>query len=139
MIKNIVLLSFCSAILSSCFSSKGTQDSHVNYYNLDSAQKPYQITLKVNEVCTLALESNITTGYDWHLKFDTTKVGYEVLPTSFEAIPGTPKGIVGAPSTKIIPIKGIKPGTFSLNMNYERGWEPASSINGKEVTIKVVE
>jgi inhibitor of cysteine peptidase len=83
------------------------------------------INTSVNQEFTIALGSNITTGYSWQPTYDTnafTLVGKEYKPDDT-----TGKIIVGAPGTEYFHFKAIKIGSSQIAFTYYRPWETPKS------------
>jgi inhibitor of cysteine peptidase len=85
--------------------------------NTDPAQI---INTSVNKEFTIALGSNITTGYSWQPKYDTVAV--TLVGNEYKANDTTGK-VVGATGTEYFHFKAIKAGNSEISFTYYRPWE----------------
>jgi inhibitor of cysteine peptidase len=99
---------------------------------LDASADGTTQQLKPGEVMMITLESNPSTGYNWFATIADTNVLVQMGEAQFdESSSSTP--IVGAPGKLSIYFQAVNPGTTSLTLDYQRGWEtgvaPAQIIN----------
>lgn len=79
------------------------------------------ISLKAGETQLIELPSNPTTGYSWYPTkkiennpiISLVKSGYEANNTA----------LIGSGGTQFWEIKGKKPGSYTLTLQYKRPWE----------------
>jgi inhibitor of cysteine peptidase len=82
------------------------------------------INIKLNQEFTIALGSNITTGYSWQPEYDLnilTLVGNEYKEGD------TTGKIVGAPGTEYFHFKATRTGNSQISFTYYRPWETPTS------------
>jgi inhibitor of cysteine peptidase len=82
------------------------------------------INTSVNQEFTIALGSNITTGYSWQPEYDLnvlTLVGNEYKSSD------TTGKVVGAMGTEYFHFKAIKAGSSEILFTYYRPWETPKS------------
>ena len=89
--------------------------------------KVIEATADVNSIYRWEIESNPTTGYDWHLRSD------EGLKVDSEFI--TKSDLCGAPGVRVFLISSDKKGTFNLVFDYKRPWEKEAPADTKELKI----
>jgi len=93
-----------------------------------------EFEIAVYESFQIELDSNPTTGHAWEW---TNKESVSVVDAfDVEFIPGTPDSIGGG-GKEIWKFKGLKSGTDSIKMEYRRSWDPKSTIESKEIIVKV--
>ncbi len=76
--------------------------------------------LKVGEIYVWKLESNPTTGFDWHIR-DVDNISVEREYVS-KQIPG-PYQLAGAGGTTVFKITSDEPGDVTIYADYDRAWE----------------
>jgi inhibitor of cysteine peptidase len=111
---SLIVMALCAMVLIGCSSTAMA-------FN-DTSQV---INTKLNQEFTIALGSNITTGYSWQPEYDTnalTLVGKE-----YKADDTTGKYIVGAGGTEYFHYKATKTGNFQISFKYYRPWETPKS------------
>lgn len=79
---------------------------------------PPAITLPVGTSITIHLPNNPTTGYSWDIKNTDLKI--VKVETSTQK---PDEKLMGAPSPLTVTITGLKEGTTTLTMTYQRPWE----------------
>ena len=82
------------------------------------------INTQVNKEFTIALGSNITTGYSWQPKYDTSAV--TLVGNEYKANDTTGK-VVGAMGTEYFHFKAIKAGNSEISFTYYRLWETSKA------------
>ena len=113
------------ALLSGC--------SHQVEAYTDSGQV---VNIGVNQELTIALGSNITTGYSWQPKYDTNSLN--LVGQEYKANDTTGKQIVGAGGTQYFHFKATKSGETKITFTYYRPWEtPTAQDQTQEFTINV--
>jgi inhibitor of cysteine peptidase len=94
------------------------------------------INTKVNQEFTIALGSNITTGYSWQPVFDSTVL--EKLNQEYKENDTTGNQIVGAGGTEYFYFKALKSGETKITFTYFRPWEtPTAEDQTQTFTIIV--
>ncbi|MGM0381236.1 MAG: protease inhibitor I42 family protein [bacterium] len=93
-------------------------------------------TLSVDEVDTIVLKTNKTTGYEWHYKIENENI-VEIISDSY--IRKSKDQKMGAGGERVLKLKGLKGGTTAINFKYYRNWEPEKTAGSKEIEIKVQE
>ena len=94
------------------------------------------VNVSFNKEFTIALGSNITTGYSWQPEYDLnalTLVGHEYKSDD------TMGKVVGAVGTEYFHFKAIKTGNTQISFTYYRPWEtpkPEDSIAEFNVVVK---
>lgn len=91
------------------------------------------IILKVDEVQTVRLVANPTTGYDWSC---LNLPACCMVDISYE--PSTSNAL-GAPGEAVVTITGVAIGSGSLALGYQRSWEDVPAIETKNYFITVTE
>jgi inhibitor of cysteine peptidase len=90
----------------------------------------------VNQEFTIALGSNITTGYSWQPKYDNNNL--TLVSREYKAGDTTGKQIVGAGGTEYFHFKASTSGETKIAFTYYRPWEtPTSEDQSQNFTIKV--
>lgn len=105
----VVFLIFTLFILTSCSSKKLTE-----------ADNNKSVEMKLNEILTVTLESNITTGYDWSIGKETD---LNILAVASDQYKPSGENLAGAGGIHIFKFKAISSGKTQLVLNYVRPWE----------------
>jgi inhibitor of cysteine peptidase len=106
----------------------GKDDSN-NYGNPETG---YELTL--NNQFTIELASNPTTGYSWKW---TNKQSVTVVDSvGFVYITDKPE-LTGSGGKEIWKFRGIKKGTDTLKFEYNRSWEPNSTVKSQTIVVRV--
>jgi inhibitor of cysteine peptidase len=104
---------------------------------LDASADGTTQQLKPGEVMMITLESNPSTGFNWFATIADTNVLVQMGEPEFEE-PSSSTPLVGAPGKLTIFFQAVNPGTTTLTLDYERGWEtgvvPAQTIT---ITVEV--
>jgi predicted secreted protein len=88
----------------------------------------------INESFKIEFVSNPSTGYSWKW---INKPGNSIVDTiDYQFIPGNPD-MVGSSGKEIWKFSGKRSGTEVIRLEYNRSWEPNSTIDSKTITIKV--
>ena len=103
------------------------RDIHPEHFSDLMTGKVIEATADVNSIYRWEIESNPTTGYDWHLRSD------EGLKIDSEFI--TKSDLCGAPGVRVFLISSDKKGTFNLVFDYKRPWEKEVPADTKELKI----
>lgn len=94
------------------------------------------INVVKNDIITIRLPGNPSTGYSWKLVDETGKAVALISREYYSAAPET--GMVGAPGTYVFEFKAVNRGTTTLQLAYVRNWDKASAAaNQFAVTITV--
>jgi inhibitor of cysteine peptidase len=118
----IVLL---AAILSGC-------SSGVQAYT-ESGQV---VNTEVNQEITIALGSNLTTGYGWQEAYDNAALN--LIKKDYKTDDKTGKQLVGSGGTEFFVFKALKKGETKINFTYRRPWETPSPQDQQQVfTINI--
>jgi inhibitor of cysteine peptidase len=121
----LVTIALFGLILSGCSSA-------VKAYT-DPAQV---INISANQEFTIALGSNITTGYSWQPKYDVTAL--TLIGREYKANDTTSKQIVGSGGTEYFHFKASKTGEIQVSFSYYRPWEtPTPQDQNQSFTIEV--
>lgn len=124
-----------AATLAACGTTSKTKDN-TGIHNIDSVEN-ITIPAKQNEIIKISTETNVTTGYNWHINESLTSKDITVVSEKYEAYPNTPKDIVGAPSILIYELKPTTKGEHKFVIEYKRGWESNPPASTKTITLKV--
>jgi inhibitor of cysteine peptidase len=89
-----------------------------------------QIAVQVGDEFMIELEANPTTGYEWHLQFDSGKV--TLLSQQFKQKGGG----VGAGGVQHFRLKASNPGQTTIRAIYKRSWE-ANSLEEHSFTVNI--
>ncbi len=119
----LIILAILSALLSGCSSSVKA--------NTDPGKV---INTGVDKEFTIALGSNITTGYSWLPEFDASILS--LSETEYRAKDTTGKQIVGAGGTQYFHFKALKSGDTQVKFTYYRPWETPTAQDETE-TFKI--
>jgi inhibitor of cysteine peptidase len=89
-----------------------------------------------NEILEISLKSNPSTGYSWKwIKNQSSKI---VDSVSVNYIPTKVKeGIVGSGGNEIWKFKANQSGIDTLKFEYQRSWEPNSTVETKKIIVKI--
>ncbi len=98
-----------------------------------------QVELATNDILTLRLESNPSTGYFWEVQ-DVD----ETVLRQVEGIEGSngfefearESSMVGGPGTQILRFAGVSKGYTTINLVYHRPWERAEPLKTYSVEVK---
>lgn len=127
LIRTAVVMSFFLAL--AFFSGCGT-----NEVQATQAENGRQITLQPGEVMTIALKSNLTTGYSWQvMEIDNAILVQDGDPeykTDGQTIPG-------AGGTETFHFKATGVGETTLELGYVRPWENTPPIETYTVQVLV--
>jgi inhibitor of cysteine peptidase len=78
------------------------------------------IEVVAGEEVNIVLESNPTTGYEWHLSAEVDPAILEHVGQSFVAPTGD---LVGTPGHEVWTFLAVGPGDTALSFDYVRAWE----------------
>jgi inhibitor of cysteine peptidase len=100
---------------------------------LAAADRGSSVELAVGDVIEVALDSNPSTGYDWHL---------DALDETVVAVAGEPRhepadGGLGAGGVTTWRFEAVAPGVTDLRLVYDRVWEAAPPEATFEVAVRV--
>ena len=90
--------------------------------------------IKIGEIFQLELVANPSTGYSW--KWTNQQAGSIVEAIDAEFIPAR-TNVVGSKGKEIWRYKGIRSGTALIKLEYNRSWEPNSTVDTKTITVTV--
>ncbi len=100
--------------------------------NPDFIKSEYEIA--VNQSFQINLVSNPTTGYSWKW---TNKQSVTVVDTfNFGYIPDKPM-LDGSGGKEVWNFRGIKTGTDTIKLEYNRSWDPNSTVDTKKILVIV--
>jgi inhibitor of cysteine peptidase len=83
------------------------------------------INTGVNQEFTIALGSNISTGYSWQVAFDEKAL--TLVEKTYKEQDNTGKQIVGAAGTEYFKFKSLSKGETKVTFTYKRPWEQPSA------------
>jgi inhibitor of cysteine peptidase len=127
-----VILASLAIVAVLCIASLSGCSDRVEAYT-DSGQA---VNIGVNQEFTIALGSNITTGYSWQPKYDTNSLN--LVGQEYKDNDTTGKQIVGAGGTQYFHFKATKSGETKITFSYYRPWEtPTAQDQTQEFTINV--
>lgn len=78
--------------------------------------------LSVNDLMTVSLESNPSTGYGWFAKSSDPAVIDQEGEAQYNE-PASIQPVVGAAGTQTLTFKAADSGTATITLEYKRGWE----------------
>lgn len=122
-----------SALLKSINIAEGAR--LITSYKLTEAAESKTLRLKAGELVALYLAANPTTGYNWSIANGDSLTGFVSMGNSF-FLPSNSNGMTGSPGTTIMFFSFDRPGSYTLNLNYERPWEH-SPIQSKKYSFLV--
>jgi inhibitor of cysteine peptidase len=79
----------------------------------------------LNQEFTIALGSNITTGYSWQADYDGNSLN--LVEKTYQEGDNTGKQIVGASGTEYFTFRALSKGETKVTFTYQRPWEQPSS------------
>jgi inhibitor of cysteine peptidase len=79
----------------------------------------------VNQEFTIALGSNITTGYSWQVDYDGNALN--LVEKTHQDGDNTGKQIVGASGTEYFKFRALNKGETKVTFTYQRPWEQPSA------------
>ncbi len=89
-----------------------------------------------NEIFDVTLKSNPTTGYSWKwIKNQTSKKADSVSQTYIQD--KIEQELTGVGGNEIWKFKAIKSGIDTLKFEYQRSWEPNSTVETKKFIVKI--
>ena len=83
------------------------------------------INTGVNQEFTIALGSNISTGYSWQAAYDEKAL--TLVEKTYKEQDNTGKQIVGAAGTEYFTFKVLSKGETKITFTYQRPWEQPSA------------
>ena len=115
-IKSIILLFIILIVLlvfSGCMISGKTLTENDNGKNLN---------LKVNDIITIKLESNMTTGYKWNLSNDTDSNIITLISSDYKTV-NAEETLIGGGGYETFNFKTKSKGSTAIILTYNRPWE----------------
>ena len=114
LVVSLILLMLTSVyIFSGCAIAEKTYTESNNGDNLN---------LKINDVITIKLESNITTGFKWNIS-NETDTGIASFISSDYKQNSTDKDLAGAGGYETFTFKAESKGNASIALTYNKPWE----------------
>lgn len=89
----------------------------------------------VGKTFTVALDANMTTGYNWSQTIKNTNVVVYV-DNAYVAATSDPQ-IVGGGGTDTFTFKAVGEGTTTITLTYARPWESVPPAQTKTITVTV--
>jgi inhibitor of cysteine peptidase len=83
------------------------------------------INAEVNKEFTIALGSNISTGYSWQAAYD--EAALTLVEQTYQEKDTTGKQLVGAAGTEYFKFKPLSQGQTQVTLTYRRSWEQPSA------------
>ena len=83
------------------------------------------INTGVNQEFTIALGSNISTGYSWQVTYDEKVL--TLVEKTYKEQDNTGKQVVGAAGTEYFKFKSLSKGETKFTFTYRRPWEQPSA------------
>ena len=110
----------------------------VTSYKLTKEAEDKILNVKAGELVSVFLGANPSTGYDWKVVNAEQMPGFVSMGSSFY-LPQDPRkaGMTGVPGTTILFFGFDRPGTYNVELGYERSWEQKAPIEGKKITFIV--
>jgi len=93
------------------------------------------ITVKAGESFVIQLDENPTTGYQWAVTISDESI--VKLDKDDYQQQSAESGVVGAGGTRILTFKGLKQGTATVTLSYERSFEENSSVETLKYQVTV--
>jgi inhibitor of cysteine peptidase len=116
----LALVLLAAAVLTGC----GTK---VSAYTESSKS----IDVAAGQEFTIALQSNPTTGYDWHPVVDEQYL--TLVKKDYKQNDHTGKPLVGSGGTDYFVYKALKAGETNITFTYYRSWEKPVAENQQQV------
>ncbi len=124
--KHLILLGLFLVVLVGCTQDLGAID-------LDSANNGVTLDVTANQVLSIHLDSNPTTGYKWDLVAPPDSRVLKLVLSKYNA---PTSGAVGAGGSENWQFQAVGRGTTSLKLAYARPFEP-NNPPAKEFSITV--
>jgi inhibitor of cysteine peptidase len=129
---NVSAVAFSAAILVAVLAITATACTESDV-NLDESFDGFTVEAKRGDFVTIALPSNPTTGFSWHLGAIDEPIlelrdGPDFTPRS---------DLVGAPGVELFRFRAMAGGETTIEMEYRRPWERGPSDKTYSVTIVV--
>jgi predicted secreted protein/N-acetylneuraminic acid mutarotase len=90
---------------------------------VDEEDANSQVTLELNQILVVTLESNPSTGYQWEAVEDPNSILEQIGEAEFKSSYEGAEPIVGAGGWEIFRFKAVSAGQMTLQMVYRRYWE----------------
>jgi len=129
LMRTVVVMSFFMVM--ALFSGCGT-----NGVKITDADNGKQVTVKPDDVVTITLVSNPTTGYSWQVMEIDNAILVQDGDPEYKQSPGS-EGLVGAGGTEIFRFKAVGAGETTLGLGYMRPWESVQPIETFTIQITV--
>lgn len=100
----------------------------VGHLVVNEEQNNGTVTLGLNNILTLKLNENPTTGFQWNL---TTSPGLVVIADNY--LPSAPQ-LMGSGGVHTWDMKAVQTGIQDIKAVYKRSWEP---VTGNETTFSM--
>lgn len=119
-------------LLAAGCAATGTSDGELSFpdpvLTLTIRESGKSFRIRVGEYAKISLKENPTTGYSWFFRTDTGSRGPQPkndLPIELagERLLPAESDLVGAPQTREVMVKAVRPGTIYLVGNCIRPWE----------------
>lgn len=91
---------------------------------------------EIDEEWSIALEENLTTGYQWEISFEGNGQ-IDIINNEF-ITPNVPEGFVGAPGSHVWTFKAAKKGTVIMTLKYLRPWDKTDVQEIKTYVFNIV-
>jgi len=102
--------------------------------DIHSETRQFDYEVSVNEVFTINLVANPTTGYSWQWVNKQTVTTVDSIDFSY--IVDRP-GLIGGGGKEIWKFLGVKRGIDTLNFKYCRPWDQNSTVESRKIVINV--
>ena len=89
-----------------------------------------------NETFEISLKSNPTTGYSWKWIKNQSINLVDSVSSTYVPIK-VKEGIVGSGGNEIWKFKAKSSGIDTLKFEYQRSWEPNSTVEIKKITVQI--
>ncbi|MBU4350933.1 protease inhibitor I42 family protein [Patescibacteria group bacterium] len=100
---------------------------------LSAFQFSKTIETKVDEIFTITLAANPTTGYEWQIDSDADFI--ELVDKTYKA--ATDETLVGAGGEETLNFKALKAGETRITFSYSREWESKPPIKVRDYKITI--
>jgi len=111
--------------LAAAWARGGEGDGRANDVAVDAADSGREVELSKGATMTLALDSNVTTGFEWRLAGELDESVLELKGQEYvgpEEIEGE-EPLVGAGGQEVWTFKAAGEGKTSLRLEYAQSWE----------------